>query len=180
MDVLAGALPVALNASNWQAQRVGPWAKAWRGPFTLLEAFPLAVNVGDNVIMGLNLYLIQVMSVGHTLTPPSGSEGVVGGLPLRSPGFLGFLPFPKHGAQFWGPVSVHNIPLHSVEHITWKWMAWPLGRLLSSTNIGCHPLPCDVFVRVYFLLGWRPSLSRALHSTAVFRSTRSTGPGYMT
>ena len=30
--------------------------------------------------------------------------------------------------------SLDVFELHSDEHITWKWMAWSLGRLLSSTN----------------------------------------------
>ena len=33
-------------------------------------------------------------------------------------------------------VAKQELFLHSDEHITWKWMAWSLGRLLSFTNRG--------------------------------------------
>ena len=30
-------------------------------------------------------------------------------------------------------LDIHKLWIHS-DSLTWKWMAWPLGRLLSSTN----------------------------------------------
>ena len=47
------------------------------------------------------------------------------------------------------PASVSNYTGYTLTSLTWKWMAWSLGRLLSFTNRGNSPLPCDVFVGVY-------------------------------
>ena len=44
-----------------------------------------------------------------------------------------------------GCVRIHIPKLLHSDSLSWKWMAWSLGRRLSFTNRGCHPLPCDVF-----------------------------------
>ena len=43
-------------------------------------------------------------------------------------------------------VSLHVFFLQVIhsDSVTWKWMAWSRGRLLSFTNRGCHPLPCKM------------------------------------